>query len=39
MFLSLDDAPIKDADVAGPYLEQALDYQLAQMAAAALLVG
>ena len=37
--VTLDDAPVMDAKVAWPYLEQALDYQLAQMASAALLVG
>ena len=37
--VALDDVPITDAEVAQPYLEQALDHQLAQMAASALLVG
>ncbi|MCH9011407.1 MAG: hypothetical protein IIC21_12355 [Chloroflexi bacterium] len=37
--VTLDDEPVADVEVARPYLEQALDYQLAQMASAALLVG
>ena len=37
--VTLDDAPVADVELARPYLEQALDYQLAQMASAALLVG
>ena len=37
--VTLDDEPVTDAYVARPYLEQALDYQFAQMASAALLVG
>ena len=37
--VTLDDAPVLDVELARPYLEQALDDQLAQMASAALLVG
>ena len=37
--LTMDDAPVTDLEFARPYLRQAPDSRLIQMAAAALLVG